>query len=343
MAAVQAGTQDEVAGEQRLRVFKNIEHFLLLGVHKRVRPRLRGGLGKNKNIFAATGVCLHYFACMVIEHAPLEDELGDVLEKAMRCAGLGEVELGVRAGVPVEKIRDACDYRYDFTQDEMRRMATELRLNDVGLCALASGHYPLPEIGGLPFCLYPLRTPHGIGVANAYLVADCGSRRGVLFDTGADAQALRRVWPAAVRHLDAIFITHPETEHLAGLADVQARFGPVPVFGPVGSAIPGAVAVAEGTRLKLGVFDVETLATPGHAEAHNCYVVRTAGVTTSRSLLISGDILFAGSIGGAYFCSERLKKHVKRLLELPPDTAVAAGHGPLTTIQNERTYNPFVF
>jgi glyoxylase-like metal-dependent hydrolase (beta-lactamase superfamily II) len=60
-------------------------------------------------------------------------------------------------------------------------------------------------------------------------------------------------------------------------------------------------------------------------------------------LLVSGDILFAGSIGGAYFCSERLKKHVKRLLALPPETAVAPGHGPLTTIENERRFNPFVF
>lgn len=284
-----------------------------------------------------------YLWAMVIEHAPLEDELGDVLEKAMRCAGFGDGELAARAGVPAEKIRDACDYRYDFGPDEIRRLATQLKLNEVGLCALASGRYPLPAIGGLPFCLYPLRTPHGIGVANAYLVADCGSKRGVLFDTGADPEALRRVWPAGIRHLDAIFITHPETEHLAGLADVQDRFGPVPVFGPVGATIPGAVALTESARMKLGMFEVETLATPGHAEAHNCYLVRAAGVSGGRALLVSGDILFAGSIGGAYFCSERLKKHVKRLLELPADTAVAPGHGPLTTIQNERTFNPFVF
>jgi glyoxylase-like metal-dependent hydrolase (beta-lactamase superfamily II) len=279
---------------------------------------------------------------MVIEYAPMEDELGDVLEKAMRCAGLGDDELATRAGVPAERIRDACDYRYDFTAEETRRLARTLGLNEVGVAALASGRYPLPVIGGLPFCLYPLRTPHGIGVANAYVVADCSSKRGLLFDTGADAEALHRVWPAGIRQLDAVFITHPETEHLAGLADVQRRFGPVPVFGPVGASIPGAVALQEGARMTFGMFEVETLATPGHAEAHNCYRVRAAGAPTGRSLLISGDILFAGSIGGAYFCSERLKKHVKRLLELPAETAVAPGHGPLTTIENERTFNPFV-
>lgn len=279
---------------------------------------------------------------MVIEHAPLEDELGDVLEKAMKCAELGDGALAERTGVSVDKIRDARDYRYDFTTAEMRSLALALGLNELGVAALASGRYPLPEIGGLPFCLYPLRTPHGIGVANAYIVADCGAQHGVLFDTGGDAEVLRRVWPAAIRKLDAIFITHPETEHLAGLADVQRRFGPVPVFAPAGTAIAGAVGLSEGARMKLGPFEVDTLSTPGHAEAHNCYVVRAANVPAGRALLVSGDILFAGSIGGAYFCSERLKKHVKRMLELPADTAVAPGHGPLTTVHNERAFNPFV-
>ncbi|MET0262503.1 MAG: MBL fold metallo-hydrolase [Rariglobus sp.] len=279
---------------------------------------------------------------MVIEHTPLEDELGDVLEKAMRCAELDAAELGKRTGVPAEKIRDACDYRYDFTVEQTRLLAAALGLNEVGVAALASGRYPLPAIGGLPFCLYPLRTPHGIGVTNAYIVAECGSNRGILFDTGSDAQALRRVWPAAIRHLDAIFITHPETEHLGGLTDVQRLFGPVPVFSPVDANVSGAVAVQEGARMKLGRFEIEALATPGHAEAHNCYLVRTLNAPAGRVLLVSGDILFAGSIGGAYFCNERLQKHVKRLLELPPETAIAPGHGPLTDIQNERTFNPFV-
>ena len=280
---------------------------------------------------------------MAIETAaPLEDELGDVLEKAMRCAGLSEEALGQQSGVATEKIRDACDYRYDFSLVEIARMAVVLGLNEVGLAALASGHFPLPEIGGLPFCLHPLRTPHGIGVANSYIVADGGSSRGILFDTGAGPDAVLRVWPAAVHHLDAIFITHRETEHVGGLAEIQRLFGPVPVFGPVGAVIPGAVALAEGSRMNLGGLEVETLATPGHTEAHNSYLVRATGLWSARALLISGDILFAGSVGCPFFCGERLKLHLKRLLALSESTVVAPGHGPLTTIKNERTFNPFV-
>lgn len=59
-------------------------------------------------------------------------------------------------------------------------------------------------------------------------------------------------------------------------------------------------------------------------------------------LLIGGDLLFAGSIGGAYFCGRRLREQVARIWrDLPPDTVVAPGHGPLTTLGHERGHNPF--
>ena len=71
---------------------------------------------------------------------PLEDELGDVLDKALRCSGFNEEHLAECAGVSVEKIRNAEDYRYDdLTDDELRRLAAALRLNEVGLVALPVG------------------------------------------------------------------------------------------------------------------------------------------------------------------------------------------------------------
>src|ERR1043166_6725758 len=125
---------------------------------------------------------------------PLEDELGDVLDKAMRRAGLNDESLAARTGVPAGRILDAIDYRSELTAEELRRLAAALGLNEVGLCALAAGSYPQPEIGPLPFCVWPLRMPHGIGVVNAYLVGECGSSRAVLFDTGAGLMAPDAVW-----------------------------------------------------------------------------------------------------------------------------------------------------
>lgn len=279
---------------------------------------------------------------MVIERAPLEDELGDVLEKAMRLAGCDGPALAARAGLDVARIRDAMDYRSDFTCAEASRLAAALGLNEVGLAALAGGRYPLPEISGLPFCLYPLRMPYGVGVVNAYLVADCPQSHGILFDTGADFSQLRRVWPKNIKKLDAVFITHAETEHIGGLTDVLAAFGPAPVYLPAGANRAGAINLGEGERAEFGGIEVQALHTPGHAAAHNCYSVQMPRVPAATPLLVSGDLLFAGSVGGCYFSATLLRAALRRLFaDLPATTVVAPGHGPLTTIRHERSYNPF--
>lgn len=171
---------------------------------------------------------------------PLEDELGDVLEKAMRRAGLGEVELGARARVEPGKILDAIDYRPALDCEELRRLAAALGLNEVGLCALGAGRYPLPDIKGLPFCVWPLQMPYGIGTVNAYLVGECGSSEALLFDTGAGIDALAAAWPAAVKKVTAVFLTHVEAEHAGGLCEIVSRFGVSEAFVPQGAAAPAA-------------------------------------------------------------------------------------------------------
>ncbi len=274
---------------------------------------------------------------------PLEDELGDVLEKALRHLGLADETLARRAGVPLAKIQDAIDYRPDLTTAEVRRLAAALGLNEVGLCALASGHYPRPEIGPLPFCVRSLRMPHGIGVANAYLVGECDGDRAVLFDTGAGMSALESVWPRAVRRLDAVFLTHVEAEHAGGLCDVVERFGVSAAFIPLGASAPCGRPVGEGETKMVGSLEIKAFSTPGHAAAHNCYVVRAPAAPSGAALLISGDLVFAGSAGGGYFSHERLRANLRRVLgAVPPATVIAPGHGPLTTVENELRYNPFL-
>lgn len=274
---------------------------------------------------------------------PLEDELGDVLEKAVRRAGLSLDVVAERAGLARARIADAIDYRPDLTCDELRRLAAALRLNEVGLCALGAGRYPTPEIGALPFCVWPLRMPHGIGVANAYLVGECGSSRAILFDTGAGIEALQAVWPAAVKQLDAVFLTHVEAEHAGGLCEVVARFGVEAAFLPRGATAPCGQPLGEGERRRFGALEITAYTTPGHAAEHNCYLVQSTNAPQGGALLVSGDLVFAGSVGGAYFSAEQLQSHLRRMLgTVPPGTAVAPGHGPMTTVENELRYNPFV-
>ena len=284
---------------------------------------------------------------MVIERPPLEDELGDVLDKAIRISGLTEAEVATAADLAEDRIRNIIDYGDEHLDaGELNRLAGVLGLNPRGVTALASERYPLPQISGLPFCLYPLRMPHGIGVANAYLVADCSSDEALLFDTGTGEEALWRVWPRKIKRVAAVFITHCETEHCGGLAAVRRRYPGVPVFGPAGAALrarEGIVALSDGARVDECGFAVEVRSTPGHAEGHHCYLVHAPDAPQGAPLVVTGDLLFAGSIGGAYYCQKRLRRSVDDLFhDMEEDTVLAPGHGPLTTIKNERTYNPFV-
>jgi hydroxyacylglutathione hydrolase len=273
---------------------------------------------------------------------PLEDELGDVLEKAARHATLTMEQVASAAKVEVSRVQDALDYRSELTPDELGRLARVLDLNEVGLCALASGRYPQPDTGGLPFCLFPLRMPYGVGVANSYLVST-GGDSAVLFDTGASHAELHRAWPARIQRLDAVFVTHYEAEHIGGLEVVMRETELGRFYGPPNGRFPLSSGLTEGQVVEVGGLRITALQTPGHSDQHNCYLVDLVGRTGNPPLLISGDLIFAGSLGGGYYCCQRQMKHARRVLNLlADDTVIAPGHGPLTTAGHERRYNPFL-
>lgn len=279
----------------------------------------------------------------MLNPVPLEDEVGDVLEKAMRRSGLSEEVLGQRAGVTPGRIRDAIDYRSELTGAELRRLAAVLGLNEIGLCALGCGQYPLPPLQALPFCVYPLRMTHGIGVTNAYIVSNCGASRGVLFDTGPGIEALAGGWPRTVEHIDAVFLTHVEAEHAGGLCAAVERFRVPAAYCPSGAQAPCTEPLGDGQRKEFPGFAVTAFSTPGHAPAHNCYLVEGIPSGRGRALLVSGDLFFAGSVGCAHHCQRQLAASVRRMLQaVPPGTVIAPGHGPMTTAENELRYNPFV-
>ena len=280
---------------------------------------------------------------MAMLTSQLEDELGDVLEKALRHARLSLDGLAARSGVDRSKLADALDYRYEFTQKELYALAAALKLNEVGLCAIAQGCYPLPHVSELPFLLNVLRMPFGAGTVNAYIISHPDSLSGILFDGGLDFVGLTKTWPRAIQSLSAVFLTHAEGEHLGGMSDVLESQHLTYYHGPRCKQCTHCREVRDGEEVKVGGFLVRALRTPGHAAEHNSYYVRLADPARPRGVLIAGDLIFAGSLGGGYFCSRTLLAQALRVLStLPADTVIAPGHGPITTIEHERTFNPFI-
>jgi glyoxylase-like metal-dependent hydrolase (beta-lactamase superfamily II) len=277
-----------------------------------------------------------------LDKPALEDELGDVIEKAARHAALTTENLAAAAKVELSRIQDALDYRPELTQAELGRLAAVLGLNEVGLNALAQGAYPVAELGGLPFIVHPLRMPFGVGVANAYVVST-GGDTAILFDTGASHAELHRAWPSRIQQIESVYVTHYEAEHIGGLEVVLQETGLDHFYGPASGRWVQCRGLGEGETVQYDRISVTAFNTPGHAAEHNCYLIRDTTGAKGPPLLISGDLIFAGSLGGGYFCCHRQLTHSRRILALlSDDTIIAPGHGPLTTAANERRFNPFL-
>jgi hydroxyacylglutathione hydrolase len=192
---------------------------------------------------------------------------------------------------------------------------------------------------------------------NCYLVVDEASGRAALVDPGDEgARIVRMVQDASVT-LEAVWLTHAHIDHIGGVAAVK-RAWDVPVFlhpadrplydnGARQAAAYGLPfdvppsfdrELAEGDVLELGALRFSVMHTPGHAPG--------LCVFHGHGVVLAGDLLFAGSIGRTDLplSDPRAMQHsLERVVaELPEEAVVYPGHGPLTTLAEERRSNPFL-
>lgn len=191
---------------------------------------------------------------------------------------------------------------------------------------------------------------------NAYVLVDEASGDAVLIDPGEEGPRLLDTATAAGGTVGAIWLTHAHIDHVGGIAAIK-RVADVPVFlHPADRPLydnaaqhallfglrieqPPApdAALAEGQVLQCGALAFTVWEVPGHSPGHVC--IHGNGVA------FVGDCLFAGSIGRTDLplsSPAALARSLERLLTLPDDTVVYSGHGPSTTIGDERLENPFL-
>lgn len=191
---------------------------------------------------------------------------------------------------------------------------------------------------------------------NAWLVVDRDTGDAALVDPGDEGPRLAAAIDDAGVRLVAIWLTHAHFDHIGAVRHVRERFG-VPVYlheadlplfeaGPRQAAawgIPfeGDVApqrrYGEGDRVSAGTLAFDVLHTPGHSPGHVTLV--------GHGLALSGDCLFAGSVGRSDLPLSdpaALERSLVRLMALPPATRVLPGHGPETTVGREVGTNPFL-
>jgi glyoxylase-like metal-dependent hydrolase (beta-lactamase superfamily II) len=195
--------------------------------------------------------------------------------------------------------------------------------------------------------------------ANCYIVGSSGTKEGMIIDPGAEAKTILKTVQETGLSISIIVITHAHIDHVGALREVQertnARFGiheaekglllsaPMRVLtslgiSPVKSPPRPDRLLKDGDWIELGDLGFQVLHTPGHSPG---------GISLyGHEVVFTGDTLFNLGVGRTDFpgCShERLMQSIReKLMVLPDETIVYPGHGPPTTIGDERRANPFL-
>jgi glyoxylase-like metal-dependent hydrolase (beta-lactamase superfamily II) len=268
---------------------------------------------------------------------PLEDNFTDVLAKAQRGLQLDDAQLVARAQIKPEEL--AALKRGEIREFPVRAVARALQLNGAALLSLARREW-FPPQADFPRGFALFNQPYdGDLTVNSYLIWDTRSRIAAAFDTGVDATAMLDTIAAEKLHLHYIFVTHTHEDHIAALPRLAAATNAA-VWASEREPVdyPGAKTFAENAHFHLGELAVKTLSTWGHSPGQTTFYV----TGLSWPLAIVGDSLFAASVGGSRdHYADQLKHNREKIFKLPADTVLACGHGPLTTLNQERRYNPF--
>jgi glyoxylase-like metal-dependent hydrolase (beta-lactamase superfamily II) len=173
---------------------------------------------------------------------------------------------------------------------------------------------------------------------NSYLVWDASSKKAVAFDSGADASGMLDFATANGLSIELILITHTHGDHIFDLDRLREKTGAPVWVGDREPALAGAEPFAAGKSFQVGALTIESRLTWGHADGGITYVVNGL----PQPVAIVGDAIFAGSMGGGKVSyADALRTSRDEILSLPGETVLASGHGPLTTVAEQKLHNPF--
>jgi hydroxyacylglutathione hydrolase len=194
---------------------------------------------------------------------------------------------------------------------------------------------------------------------NCYIIGDEESGTGALIDPGDEAARIALTVERTGLAISQILVTHAHVDHVRAVAplvdeyacpvlmhqEAEAMLKTVPqqalMMGIKFGKVPAVdQRIGDDEVLEVGNIRLRSLYTPGHAPGHLAFYAEEEGV------VFAGDALFAGGIGRTDLpdgSMELLLRSIsERLLTLPDETRVLSGHGPETTIGQERLYNPFL-
>ncbi|MGH7165702.1 MAG: MBL fold metallo-hydrolase [Nitrospiraceae bacterium] len=276
---------------------------------------------------------------------PLEDDFCDIVKKARMGQGLSVADVALKAGLPPGEVTVLERAGRVPARSEVEALASALHLRTEPLIQIAlEGWGPAPSPAPLS-CVETVLGDIGGYAVKGYVLHDAGEA--LLIDTAYNADRMLEIVAQRGLRLLGVCLTHGHADHAGGL-DVILQHWRVPVYlGEADKSLLGwrpprdlMAQPDDGRAIAVGRLKIQCMTTPGHTPGGICYRLDQEG----RGLCFVGDTLFAGSIGRANPFSlypVHLESVRRRVLALPEQTVLLPGHGPATTVAEERRHNPF--
>ena len=270
----------------------------------------------------------------------LEDHLGDILRKARAMNNVSPAAAATAAEISEGELAALEATGQLAKKINFAALAPLLGLNTAKLEGIAKGWRPSPKDLS-QWREVRVFTTSGDGLSvNCYLLWDEVTRDAALFDTGLDAQPVLACIAAEQLQLKHVFITHSHWDHVEALPKIRAAWPKAKIHSGSKSA-PVDQRNKPAEIIHLGGLRVTHRETPGHAADGVTYLVGN-WQEDAPHVAVVGDAIFAGSMGMGNDSWELAKQKVReQILTLPADTLICPGHGPLTTVAEEKAHNPF--
>lgn len=270
----------------------------------------------------------------------LEDNLGDIISKARFITQVEAPAAAKAAGLSDAEYATLEESGKSAKPVNFAALAPLLNLNAAKLQKIANGWVPAETDLSLWREFRCITTSNEKLSVHAYVAWDEVTREAAVFDTGLTAAPMIELIEQEKLTLKHIFITHSHYDHMEGFTALREKF-PKAILHTSAKGAPPQHRNRANDFLHLGSLRITNRDTPGHAEDGVTYIVGNFP-EDAPSIAIVGDAIFAGSIGGARADrSVALPKIRENILSLPGDTLICSGHGPFSTVDQEKENNPF--
>lgn len=270
----------------------------------------------------------------------LEDHAGDIIRKARKMSGISPDRAAQVAGLNEIQLQALEESGRSPVPADYARLGQALGINGSKLARIVSGWMPAEKDLSQWRELRVFSTNAENITVNSYLVWDEVSREAALFDTGWDAGQILKTISENQLVLRHVFITHSHDDHIAALGAIRAVFPKVRLHSSSKNA-PVDQRNRANDFIHLGSLRITNRDTPGHAEDGTTYIIGT-WPEDAPHVAVVGDAIFAGSMGTGNQSWDLAKQKVReQIFNLPPETLICPGHGPLTTVAEEKENNPF--